>query len=267
MTSFDQMAAADPVGAAACRDAGRFDGHSAAALERERWPSPLAAPAEDRLYTGTAPHTVQVWESDVLLGPLEHRVVRHSPDGFSWGYGGSGPAELALNLIVDALGAEAWCPTCRGAGELHEEDRLLGSQYRGVCDDCRGDRLGPLAQPAVYQAFKAEVVAAWPETWTIRRSEVLAWVRAHRNSAQGAQPSPAAPEPAAWKGIARESVEEWIALVLDDGHGAPSDEQGAAAAIIDALGLRCVGWHAWTGDPETSVPLFVLDRWPLGATT
>lgn len=26
-------------------------------------------------------------------------IVRHSPDGFEWGYGGSGPNELALNIL------------------------------------------------------------------------------------------------------------------------------------------------------------------------
>ena len=32
----------------------------------------------------------------------------HSPDGFEWGYGGSGPAQLALALTADVLGdAEA----------------------------------------------------------------------------------------------------------------------------------------------------------------
>lgn len=28
----------------------------------------------------------------------------HSPDGFEWGYGGSGPAQLALALTADVLG-------------------------------------------------------------------------------------------------------------------------------------------------------------------
>jgi hypothetical protein len=26
--------------------------------------------------------------------------TRHSPDGYEWGYGGSGPAELALNILL-----------------------------------------------------------------------------------------------------------------------------------------------------------------------
>lgn len=28
----------------------------------------------------------------------------HSPDGFEWGYGGSGPAQLSLALAADVLG-------------------------------------------------------------------------------------------------------------------------------------------------------------------
>ena len=29
------------------------------------------------------------------------RVVNHSPTGFCWGYGGSGPAQLALAILLD----------------------------------------------------------------------------------------------------------------------------------------------------------------------
>lgn len=34
----------------------------------------------------------------------------HSPNGFEWGYSGSGPAQLALALLADALGDDntAW---------------------------------------------------------------------------------------------------------------------------------------------------------------
>lgn len=32
--------------------------------------------------------------------PLRH-VVYHSPTGFEWGYSGSGPADLALSILVD----------------------------------------------------------------------------------------------------------------------------------------------------------------------
>ena len=40
-------------------------------------------------------------------------LVNHSPTGFEWGYAGSGPAQLALAILTDAVrtqhpGAEAW---------------------------------------------------------------------------------------------------------------------------------------------------------------
>ena len=41
-----------------------------------------------------------------LLNPKKSwKMHNHSPNGFSWGYGGSGPAQLALALII--YGAEA----------------------------------------------------------------------------------------------------------------------------------------------------------------
>jgi hypothetical protein len=39
------------------------------------------------------------------VAPLRHRS-RHSPDGFEWGYGGSGPSDLALSILWDHLGVE-----------------------------------------------------------------------------------------------------------------------------------------------------------------
>lgn len=30
-------------------------------------------------------------------------IVNHSPDGFNWGYGGSGPAQLAFAILFDYL--------------------------------------------------------------------------------------------------------------------------------------------------------------------
>jgi hypothetical protein len=35
-----------------------------------------------------------------------HDLRNHSPSGFEWGYGGSGPAQLALALVADACGDE-----------------------------------------------------------------------------------------------------------------------------------------------------------------
>jgi hypothetical protein len=38
--------------------------------------------------------------------PLRLDVWSHSPDGFSWGYGGSGPGQLALAMLCDHYGGE-----------------------------------------------------------------------------------------------------------------------------------------------------------------
>jgi Family of unknown function (DUF6166) len=74
--------------------------------------------------------------------PLRLDLFNHSPTGFSWGYGGSGPAQLALALLADALG-----------------------------DDDRAVRL--------HQAFKFKVVACWPEgeRWWITADQIMAVVK------------------------------------------------------------------------------------------
>lgn len=59
---------------------------------------------------------------------VPHSVVSHSPSGFEWGYGGSGPHDLALNILecaLDLLGYKGGRTNCyRGscstlAWELH----------------------------------------------------------------------------------------------------------------------------------------------------
>lgn len=46
--------------------------------------------------------------------PLRLDLANHSPTGFAWGYGGSGPAQLALAILADCLGDDA------KAVELHQ---------------------------------------------------------------------------------------------------------------------------------------------------
>lgn len=82
---------------------------------------------------------------------LEHKEV-HSPDGFEWGYGGSGPADLALSLLCDAL----------------DEDDPES------------------VPPWLYQAFKAGIVALLPrEKWVLRRDDVRKWAAEHREHGRG----------------------------------------------------------------------------------
>lgn len=61
---------------------------------------------------------------------IPHLVTHHSPDGFEWGYGGSGPADLALNIcemMLSRLGYQGERVECyRGdcwdkAFELHQD--------------------------------------------------------------------------------------------------------------------------------------------------
>lgn len=46
-----------------------------------------------------------VWRPDGSPLPLRLDVARRSPTGFEWGYGGSGPHQLALALLLDVLPA------------------------------------------------------------------------------------------------------------------------------------------------------------------
>lgn len=44
----------------------------------------------------------QVWLNGCQLTPYKSQEVHnHSPDGFAWGYGGSGPAQLALAIMLE----------------------------------------------------------------------------------------------------------------------------------------------------------------------
>lgn len=49
-------------------------------------------------------------EEGAIVRPLDpkpsQKINNHSPDGFSWGYGGSGPAQLALAILLDAYDEE-----------------------------------------------------------------------------------------------------------------------------------------------------------------
>ena len=69
-----------------------------------------------------------------------HKWVWHSATGFEWGYGGSGPADLALNILLAATG-----------------DRDFAASN--------------------HQAFKWRFVAALPrEGGVIRGTDVLDWI-------------------------------------------------------------------------------------------
>ena len=88
---------------------------------------------------------------------LRH-IVKHSPDGFNWGYGGSGPSDLALSILCDFLGN-------------------VGSKIPERCwgVDCRHNYC--LAWKH-HQDFKRGFVARWPQdgTWEITEVEIANWM-------------------------------------------------------------------------------------------
>ena len=89
----------------------------------------------DRKNNGTQ---IVVIEPGLESRKLNH-ICRHSPDGFEWGYGGSGPSDLALSILIDAVGP------------------VLAEQY--------------------YQQFKWSFIANQPrEGFEIKLSEVLDFI-------------------------------------------------------------------------------------------
>lgn len=48
---------------------------------------------------------IMVHEDDKPPYELKH-IKRHSTTGLTWGYGGSGPADTALSILVDCVGAD-----------------------------------------------------------------------------------------------------------------------------------------------------------------
>jgi len=48
--------------------------------------------------------TRTVYLNNKPLDPVESQQIRnHSPDGFNWGYGGSGPAQLSLSVLLECF--------------------------------------------------------------------------------------------------------------------------------------------------------------------
>jgi len=56
------------------------------------------------LYEGTRTKTGPIVTVNGELLELRLDLRNHSPDGFDWGYGGSGPGQLALAMLADHLG-------------------------------------------------------------------------------------------------------------------------------------------------------------------
>ena len=93
---------------------------------------------QDWTYYGQADNTVR--RGLVRVSPKASLALwKYSPGGFAWGYQGSGPAQLALALLLDATG-----------------DKHLAVKY--------------------HQDFKRATVANWLQTFEITRRAILEWV-------------------------------------------------------------------------------------------
>ena len=145
----------------------------------------------DVWYHGTSDgHTVAVEDQDGtalgLLPHIEHTAHScHSPAGYSWGYPGSGPAELARMLLIDALGDAAQCPVCGGCQQIiwPLDDAAapvpFDTSIRDLCDPdsvMRCDACDDGYRRLPYQDFKDQYVAGWSDGWRMSRSGVRAWL-------------------------------------------------------------------------------------------
>ena len=94
--------------------------------------------------------TRQVFIDEVLLSPARsQKVYNHSPDGFNWGYGGSGPAQLALALLLE------------------------------FTDEPKAQRL--------HQKFKWEVIASLEGDWSMSSDDVRSWLLKEVKDSGGAR--------------------------------------------------------------------------------
>ncbi len=103
-----------------------------------------------KVYRGEPPGRVSVLPEKGRSRQLHH-IILHSPTGFAWGYGGSGPADLALSILCDVL------------GERPTRKQLYWGEYRARDH---------------YQQFKWEYVATWPfdDRWEIDSDTILCWL-------------------------------------------------------------------------------------------
>lgn len=86
--------------------------------------------------------TIKNGEERISLLNPRYDLYNHSPDGFEWGYGGSGPAQLALALLADRTDDET---TLR-----------------------------------LYQQFKRDVIVRMEKRkWTLTSVEITKWIIAN----------------------------------------------------------------------------------------
>lgn len=86
----------------------------------------------------------EVWRlngngGDLLLPGPSQKIWNHSPNGFNWGYAGSGPSQLALAILLDFTG-----------------DPQIAQRF--------------------YQEFKSDVVANLADAWNLPAEQIESWL-------------------------------------------------------------------------------------------
>lgn len=99
-----------------------------------------------KIYTGKKPNLgpcdifiIEDGNKKILDPSPSQKLYNHSPDGFNWGYNGSGPAQAALGILLDCVGRQA---------------ALF-----------------------FYQQFKFEFVAGWGDGFTISEKIIKKWIK------------------------------------------------------------------------------------------
>ena len=71
-----------------------------------------------------------------LLDP-RYDLRNHSPDGFEFGFAGSGPSQLSLALLADALGDDERAQRTYQSFKFKVVGRLTGDMFKLTEDDIR----------------------------------------------------------------------------------------------------------------------------------
>ncbi len=130
------------------------------------------------MVTGAYKKQLQKEGFDIRRGPegvmtnVPHLVIEHSPTGFEFGYAGSGPADLALNILEATL-------------------RVVG--HKGDKATCFRGRCFRLAM-GLHQAFKWQFIAPMNrETGAaIPFRTVVDWIDEHMQAEAKVEPKPEA---------------------------------------------------------------------------
>lgn len=101
------------------------------------------------------------YQVDILFDgnpiPKYFSEINHSPDGFQWGYGGSGPAQAAYAILRTAMQFSL----------MNEQERIFLAKY-------------------LYQQFKWDIVAKFSKDrpWILALQDINEWIWKNKGNAE-----------------------------------------------------------------------------------